>query len=145
MVFDKNGEKIKEFSSGKDEYHFANFVQAVRSRQPKELNAEILEGHLSSALCHLGNISYRLGAPVSADQLTAKFKDDAIYSETVDRFLQHLRDNDVDPSTTKITVGPQLALNGKQEVFVGARADEANKFLTRDYRAPYVVPKTEDL
>jgi predicted dehydrogenase len=145
LVFDKNGQQVKEFKGSSEEGHFGNFVKAVRSRQPKELNADILEGHLSSALCHLGNISYRLGAPVSADQLTAKFKDDAIYSETVDRFLQHLRDNNVDPATTKITLGPQLALNGKQEVFVGARADEANKFLTRDYRAPYVVPKTEDL
>jgi predicted dehydrogenase len=145
VVFDNQGNKVREFKGGGDQNHFDNFVKAVRSRKHTDLHAEILDGHLSSALCHLGNISYRLGAPVSADQLTKTFKDDATYSETVDRFLQHLRDNDVDPVTTKITLGPQLALNGKQEVFVGYRADEANKFLTRDYRAPYVVPKTEEL
>ena len=38
-----------------------NFLAAVRSRRSADLNAEILEGHLSSALCHTGNISYRLG------------------------------------------------------------------------------------
>jgi len=145
VVFDKDGKQVREFKGGGDENHFDNFIKAVRSRNPQDLNAEILEGHLSSALCHLGNISYRLGAPVSADQLTAKFKDDATSSETVDRFLQHLRDNEVDPVTTKITLGPKLALDGKKEVFVGERSEEANKFLTRDYRAPYVVPKTEDL
>src|SRR3712207_8893133 len=37
------------------------FIQAVRSRKTEGLRADIVEGHLSSALCHLGNISYRLG------------------------------------------------------------------------------------
>ena len=41
--------------------HFMNFVQAVRDRKPEALNAPILEGHVSSALCHMGNISHRLG------------------------------------------------------------------------------------
>ena len=57
---------------------------------------------------------------------------------------QWLRDNKVDPETTKITLGPKLTLAGKEE-FSGARAAEANKFLTREYRAPYIVPRTEDL
>uniref|UniRef100_A0A7C4QT14 Gfo/Idh/MocA family oxidoreductase n=1 Tax=Schlesneria paludicola TaxID=360056 RepID=A0A7C4QT14_9PLAN len=144
-AFDKNGQKLADFGGGSDAHHFDNFIKAVRSRNHEDLNADILEGHLSSALCHLGNISYRLGSPVSADQLTAGFKDNEVDSETVDRFLQHLRENQVDPATTKITLGPQLAVDGKREVFVGDRAEEANRFLTRDYRPPYVVPKTEDL
>ncbi len=144
-AFDKNGTKIKDFSGGGDHHHFANFVEAVRSRDYTKLNGEILEGHLSSALCHLGNISYRMGAPVTASELTGKLKDDAVASETIDRMLQHLRDNEVDPATTKVTLGPKLALDGKKEVFVGDRADEANKQLTREYRAPYIVPTTENL
>jgi len=39
--------------------HFDNFLQCVRSRQVP--NADIREGHLSTLLCHLGNISYRVG------------------------------------------------------------------------------------
>ena len=46
--------------------------------------------------------------------------------------------------TTKITAGPKLTLTDKEE-FKGARAEDANKMLTREYRAPYIVPKTEDL
>src|SRR5262249_9188793 len=61
VAFTPDGKKIKTFSGGGDQYHFANFVQAVRSRRHEELNADILEGHLSSALCHLGNVSYCLG------------------------------------------------------------------------------------
>jgi predicted dehydrogenase len=143
-AFDKDGKEIKKFGGGGDENHFGNFVKAVRSRNIEDLNADILEGHLSSALCHVGNISYRLGAPVTSQQLTEKFSGDEIYSETLDRFLSHLKDNMVDPVTTKITLGPKLTLAGS-EVFSGDRAEEANKYLTRDYRAPYVVPKTEDL
>ena len=60
------------------------------------------------------------------------------------RFLQHLADNQVDPQTAKIGLGPQLALTD-HETFTGEHADAANKMLTREYRAPFVVPKTEDL
>ena len=52
--------------------HFANFTKAVRSRNAGELHADILEGHLSSALCHLGNISYRLGREVPFDSQEVK-------------------------------------------------------------------------
>jgi predicted dehydrogenase len=47
--------------------HFANFIKAVRSRKREELHAEIEEGHLSSALCHLANMSYRLGRTIDFD------------------------------------------------------------------------------
>jgi len=47
--------------------HFANFISAVRSRNRKELTAEILEGHLSASMCHLSNIAYRVGRTVYFD------------------------------------------------------------------------------
>ncbi len=50
--------------------HFANFIEAVRSRDPSNLNAEIEEGHKSSAMCHLANISYRLGRTIDFDPVT---------------------------------------------------------------------------
>jgi len=43
------------------EDHFANFVRAVRSRRIEDLNADVLEGHYSAALCHMALIAYRLG------------------------------------------------------------------------------------
>ncbi len=62
LAFDKDGNQIAKFIGGGD--HFGNFIDAVRSRKSEDLNADILEGHLSSALCHLGNISYYLGTKV---------------------------------------------------------------------------------
>ena len=44
--------------------HLRNFIDCVRSRKREDLNAEILEGHRSAMLGHLGNISYRLGEDV---------------------------------------------------------------------------------
>ena len=145
IVLDMQGKPTGvKFEEGSDKHHYANFVSAVRSRKHEDLNADILDGHLSSALCHLGNISYRLGTPTSVKDLATAFGNDAEALDTLDRFQQHLRDNQVDPDSTKITIGPKLTLTSQEE-FAGARAAEANKMLTREYRAPYVVPKTEDL
>src|SRR5205085_2043480 len=56
--------------------HFANFIAAVRSHRYQDLNADILEGHYSSALCHLANISYRLGQEAPFNPRTRAFGDD---------------------------------------------------------------------
>jgi len=54
--------------SGHD--HFANFVDCVRSRNAADLHAPIEEGHLSCALVHLANASYRLGRELRFDPAT---------------------------------------------------------------------------
>ena len=53
--------------------HIANFLKAVRSRQHTDLTADILEGHLSAALCHLANISYRTGRKLAFDPQRERF------------------------------------------------------------------------
>jgi hypothetical protein len=57
--------------------HIANFLKAVRSRQHTDLTADILEGHLSAALCHLANISYRTGRKLAFDPQRERFVNDA--------------------------------------------------------------------
>ncbi|MGW8316913.1 MAG: Gfo/Idh/MocA family protein [Bacteroidales bacterium] len=74
--------------------HFSNFLACVDSRKWQDLHAEVLEGHLSSSLCHLGNIACRLK-----------------------------RSLEFDP---------------EKELFVGD--PEANEYLTKVYRAPYLLP-----
>ncbi len=83
----------REKGQGMD--HFANFIDAVRARDPKILTAPVEEGVISAGLCHLGNIAYRLGRTLTFDPKTETFPGDP----------------------------------------------EANKYLTRDYRAPFVVPE----
>ena len=138
-AFDLQGNKVQEFSGGGD--HFGNFIEAVRSRDTKKLHADILEGHLSSALCHLGNISYRLGSPLSVDEVKERLQ--GVQSpehlvETYARFTEHLTDNQLDLATTKIAYGPTLKVDVDNERFIDNSAADA--LLTRDYRPPFVVP-----
>ncbi len=77
-----------------DGSHWANFVEALRSGKDADLHSDIVEGHLSTSLCHLANISYRVGRSLKFDGATERFHD----------------------------------------------ARDADALLTREYRAPYVVP-----
>ncbi len=56
--------------------HFENFIGCVRSRQSQNLKASIEDGHFSTSLCHLGNISYRLGRSVTFDGAAERFVGD---------------------------------------------------------------------
>jgi len=73
VAYDNQGKEIKKFVE-KGEGHHENFIKAVRSRKPSDLHAEILEGHLSSALCHMGNISYKLGSQTSPEEVREGLK-----------------------------------------------------------------------
>jgi hypothetical protein len=65
--------------------HFANFVDAVRSRKRESLNAEIEEGAASTILVQLANISYRLGRTIHFDPNTMTITGDAEASEMMTR------------------------------------------------------------
>jgi predicted dehydrogenase len=54
----------------------ANFLDAVRSRRQADLTADIEQGHLSAALCHLANASYRTGRALDFDPATETFGGD---------------------------------------------------------------------
>lgn len=140
-AFDKDGKKIAEFSGGGDHLHFENFLAAVRSRKFSDLSADIEQGHLSSALCHTGNISYRLGQQATADdaaKAVAEVKTSDNAKDTFERTLKHLADNKIDTKSVKIGLGAVLQGDAKTETFVGN--DAANAMLTREYRKPFVVP-----
>jgi hypothetical protein len=53
-----------------------NFIQAMRTRKRSDLHAEIEEGHLSSALVHLANISYKTGRTIDFDPVKEQILND---------------------------------------------------------------------
>jgi len=139
VALDKNKNVVQKFAAKGD--HFDNFLKAVRSRNHKDLNADILEGHLSSALCHTGNISYRLGEQVPGTEVKkrlAGLKTNDNPGETFDRVASHLAANGVKLDAIKMGVGSCLDFDPKTETFPGNSA--ANAMLTREYRKPFVVP-----
>ena len=126
--------------------HFDNFLKAVRSRDAGDLNADILEGHLSSALCHLGNISYRLGDLTSGTEVSERLASDKEGLETFQRFSEHLAANMVMIEHTKVLhFGKKLSIDPVHEIFTNSDVCEANAMLTRDYRKPFVVPSEKDV
>jgi predicted dehydrogenase len=127
-----------EVERGPGKGHFANFIAAVRSRKVEDLNADILEGHYSAALCHLANISYRLGQEVPFSAPTKAFGDDKEAYETFGRTEEHLMNDGVALDGLNYRLGRKLSFDAATESFVGDA--EANQFLTRPYRTPFVVP-----
>src|SRR5207248_3793455 len=99
--------------------NFGNFLAAVRSRKPGDLNADILEGHYSAALCHLANISYRLGKEVPFDKQTKAFGDNKEAYETLARMEEHLaKGNRLQLDGLKYQLGRKLTVDAKAERFV---------------------------
>lgn len=144
-LFDPDGNLVQTFE-GPSVNHFANFIQSVRSGRRDELKADILEGHLSSALCHVGNISYRLGKKLPPQEIAGKLETYALHDEvlrTFGRMVDHLRDNDVDLEQTQLTAGPLLSIDSDQERFTDS--SEANSLLTREGRSPFVVPGVQNV
>jgi len=139
IAYDKDGNKLQEFKGGGDQSHFDNFVKAVRSGKVEDLNCDIAEGHLSAALCHLANISYRLGKETPIAEMGAAFQAVPQAKAAYARFAQHLADNKIDP-TTKGLVGPTLTIDPKTEQFTGgADLVTANAMLFRDYRKGFDI------
>jgi len=133
IVFDKDGKKVTEFKGGSEDSHFGNFVKAVRSRKHTDLNADILEGHLSSAMCHLGNISYRLGTETTFDKDITAVSDCKDAQEALTRMKEHLKANKVNLAEAKGRVGVKLPIDPKAERFTGGPA-KANDMLFAEYR-----------
>jgi predicted dehydrogenase len=138
-AYDLKGNRIQMDvkDDGRATNHFRNFIEAIKTGKHETLNADVLDGHLSAALCHLANISYRLGEqrPITKDDPFTVEEG----NEAFNRTRKHLTENGVDLSKTQLTVGRTLSFDPKNEKFVGD--PEADKLLTREYRKPFVVPE----
>ncbi|HEY3760229.1 MAG TPA: Gfo/Idh/MocA family oxidoreductase [Verrucomicrobiae bacterium] len=137
IIYDKNGAAIKTFDEDGD--HFANFIQAVRSRKRTDLHADIAEGQVSAALVHSGNISYRLGQKLSPPEILDAVRGNSDLAESLGRMEAHLGANLVNLYQTPLMMGAALKMHPGTERFTNN--DEANKLLTHEYREPFVVPE----
>ncbi len=140
-AFDRDGKELAKFKGGADQNHFDNFVKAVRARKVSDLNCDIAEGHPSAALCHLANISYRLGRETPLPETVEAFAGCPEAGEALQRMLAHLKANKVDVAKAVGRVGPTLAIDPKAEAFTGGVADlaAANALLTREYRKGFDI------
>jgi predicted dehydrogenase len=145
-LFDKQGKKIKDFpddgsSKGLETSHMSNFVAAVRSRKAGDLAAEALQGHHSTACCHMANVSHRLGKQARPEVIRETIRTNRELSDAFERCREYLGENEVDLDKSSVVLGPWVTFDPKQERFVNNLADQANALSQREYRQPFVVPK----
>ena len=112
---------------------------ACAAATSEELNADILEAHYSSALCHLGNISYRLGEQVpgsTAPEASPPSARPGIPGPAAGKPEGSRR---AGPEHDHLPAWREAGVRRRAEKFVGN--DDANALFTRDYREPFVVTK----
>jgi len=120
---------------------WGSFISAVRSRKVEDLNADVEHGHYSSALCHLANISYRLGEEVPFSRRAKTLGDNREVVETFENLRENLKGVGIELEEASYRLGRVLSFDPASERFVGEGAPEANALLTRKYREPFVVPE----
>lgn len=138
-AYDKKDKRIYQYKGDAGASHAQNFIDCVRSRRRQDLAAEIEVGHLSTVVCHQANLAWRAGSEASVDEVHQNMRShqDALY--TLTDMLQQLAGNDVDLTKNPFVLGPQLTYDRKQEHFVGANAEKANKYVKCSYREPFVI------
>ncbi|MCA9132158.1 MAG: Gfo/Idh/MocA family oxidoreductase [Planctomycetales bacterium] len=76
-AYDADGKLAQQGNSDVGQQaHVRNFLDAVRSRRRESLNQEIYSGHVSTVMCHAGNISFRTGKKLRLDAQTELFDDE---------------------------------------------------------------------
>ena len=86
-AYDAAGKLVKQGETSgaqAQQAHIRNFLDAVRSRKRESLNQEIYSGHVSTVMCHAGNISWRTGKKLQLDARTETF-DDPVANQYVGR------------------------------------------------------------
>lgn len=127
-----------EYALGPGRDKHENWIMAMRSRRVSDLNADILEGHYSAALCHLANISYRLGGKVPFQPIPEELATDPDAVEVFERTKKHLADHGIDIEKGGLTLGRTLCIDKMAERILDD--PQANDLCSRHYRKPYVVP-----
>lgn len=134
-AFDKDGKEIKSFQGSKS--HMQSFVDSCHSGKI-DAGRGAESGHLSSALAHVGNISWQLGAPAKPEEILKSITN-PIAADASSRMIAHLEENKIDPTKDLLTLGVPLTLDPAKEVFTGTLADKANPLLKGTYRKGYEI------
>ncbi len=140
-AYDKDGKMVKQYKGNGGAGHDANFINAVREGSNASLACEIEVGHLSTTVCHLANMAWRLGKSASVDEVRESVKSHEDAANTLDSILTQLEGNKVDLQAKPFVLGPKLTFDAAAEQFTGDHAEEANQLVRLPCREPFVVPE----
>jgi len=145
-LYDNDGNKIKDFQDDLEKEGIirkgpqANFIHALRTGKQDDLKTDIEEGHISTSLCHMGNISYQTGEQHPVDELVAIIKNDPYLYQVYLDMVEHLQKHGIDLTKEQIIIGKKLTMDSKTESFTGENSAVANLFIKDAYREPFVIP-----
>jgi hypothetical protein len=139
-AYDNNGKLIKEFTYQRPNCK-ENFIEVVRSRKTQDLLTDALDGHLSCGLVHMANISYQVGKNQSNGKIHEVIQGEPELQESFERLKEHLSANRLDINKKTLVLGSALTMDPKKEKFTGPMSKKANKYISRKYRKPFVVPE----
>ena len=135
VALDDRGNEVGRWEGAGN--HQANFIEAVRADDPSLLNAPIIEGHVSSACCHVGMVSHAVGDEGSIrDALESAGSD--VGRESVERMQAHMDANGVSDAT--ITVGRDVLIDPGAEA---PRDAGMTPHFTRVCREPFSFPSDD--
>jgi predicted dehydrogenase len=144
IAYDNDGKKLVAFEGSDNGAHRKNWIKAIRDR--KVTHGLLEEGHYSTSLCHLANISYLTGAEKGNAQLADAVASDFATKDAYWRMLDHLKANEVNLDETKPIVGPRLKVDPKTEMLshpdqVVADAANACPIRKRTGRGEFTIPE----
>ncbi len=147
-AYDPSGKVIKKFPGDGGAGHVPNFFAAVRSRRSEDLAAPVETGHLSAALCHWGNISYRVGKNAPTARIQQAIEGFPGAGEIHQGLQQHLSVHGIDLAKKPFRLGPWLELeagnsDGIKAVSSGGEPTlaQARYLLHEAQRPPFVIPE----
>ena len=141
-VYDKEGNRVKQFVGDGGATHAENWIACMRSRKPEDLVVEIDDGQKSSALAHLGQVSFRAGHAAPPAEIEKELASEPEFLALWERIKAHLAVNEIDLEKLPAVLGSWLTIDPKTERFTGGRnLDLANQLLRDEYREPFVVPE----
>ena len=139
--YDLEGNRIARYKGDGGGAHKRNFFDAIKAGDRSILNAEIEMGHQSTVMCHLSNISWRLGSKVSVQEISESVKGNEDAMNTLDSVVNQLAFNKIDLEKTPLIAGPRLRYDNKAEKFTGDHAADANRFVRLPNRPEFTVPE----
>ena len=134
-AYDDAGKEIKSWKGADN--HIQNFVDAVRAGDADMVNANLKDGTVSAALCHMGNDSLALGKTATRGEIERAVANEPALSHAFDRLMAHLDANEIDLGATPLTFGAALRYDEATGMY--ADNDAANKLMRGTYAPGFEI------
>ena len=138
-AYDKAGQEVAKFEKNEGSKHQERWLESIRTGKIA-VTHNALTGHLSAALAHMANHSYRCGAESTIDAIKARIGSNALFTGTFERMVTHLTDNKIALASIKPVLGGTLTFDPVKEVYTGEHAGTANKINMDSYREGFTIP-----